>query len=248
MRIIESKIMNQLVDWMHQAGNVVVFTGSGMSTESGMPDFRSQEGIWKKYDPYKLATPEAIEKNYTDFHNFYKNRIEVLSKCEPNHGHRILAKWERDGYIHTIVTQNVDGFHQVAGNQQVYSLHGDMMTCRCNQCGRGVSTQAFLEKVGCIHCKSDQLRPNIVLFGEALSRERLIRAEEAIMNADLLLVIGTSLLVSPANHLPTITKGRTVYINHEYDNVHVRFDLIIEGEVGDILKQVDEGLNCVKAT
>ena len=118
----------KIEEW--KSSKIVVFTGAGMSTESGLPDFRSGEGLWKKFDPMKLATVEALEKNYDEFHAFYSLRLEQAIGTRPNRGHEFLAKWEEAGWIQSIITQNVDGFHQGAGSKNVIELHGRLGAIR----------------------------------------------------------------------------------------------------------------------
>lgn len=112
--------------YLMESNYTVVFTGAGMSTESGLPDFRSAEGLWKNKDPRKLASTEALKHNRYEFIEFYQHRVENLQKYGPNVGHEILAKWEREGKVQAIITQNVDGFHQAAGNEHVAELHGPL--------------------------------------------------------------------------------------------------------------------------
>jgi len=230
--------MDKLVSWMKESRKTVILTGAGMSTESGIPDFRSEEGLWKKVNPMMVARPETIEENYDLFHSFYKKRIENLKSKQPHKGYDVIAKWEKDQLVDTVVTQNVDDFHRLSGNQKVLCLHGSIRTHRCHDCKREAEEEAFLEKKPCKIC-GGRLRPNVVLFGESLSGESLTNATVAIKEADLVMVIGTSLQVYPVNQLPFLTSGRKVYINRE---VHMGrdFDLCIEGDAQKILLKLEE--------
>ncbi|GAJ98711.1 NAD-dependent deacylase [Geomicrobium sp. JCM 19055] len=197
-----------------QPTKIVVLTGAGMSTESGVPDFRSQRGLWSRYNPAKVASVDSLENHYELFSEFYRERMKALRTIEPHRGHRILAEWEEAGKLHAIATQNVDGLHQVAGNKNVLELHGSIRSTRCHQCERVQSEETFLRSTHCEHCQG-VLRPNVVLFGEMLPELVWDEAVKKIEEADVLLVIGTSLQVSPVNQLPYVAKGKTVYINDE---------------------------------
>ena len=159
--------IERLREWLLSSNNTVILTGAGMSTESGVPDFRSASGWWKQMDPRTVATTEALTDHYSLFHEFYKTRIENLEKVAPHEGHHILADWERRGLVSLIATQNVDGFHQLAGSQSVEELHGSIRSIRCHRCQRAAVMASFLNKASCAHC-GGKLRPNVVLFGESL--------------------------------------------------------------------------------
>ncbi|GIM48014.1 hypothetical protein DNHGIG_35630 [Collibacillus ludicampi] len=225
--------------WLRQSKFTVVLTGAGMSTESGIPDFRSKDGWWRQIDPQKVATVNALENHYDLFHQFYQFRIRGLEKCQPHRGHYILAEWEENGLIHSIATQNVDGFHQQAGSKQVYELHGSIRKIRCQNCELPADADAFLEGKGCNTC-GGKLRPDVVLFGEMLPQYTWNNALHAIQKADLVVVIGTSLQVYPVNQLPAISKGKTVLINAESTDQDQMFDLVVRGKAGEILQQVNE--------
>lgn len=228
-----------LANWMKNSRVTVVLTGAGMSTESGVPDFRSQSGWWRNIDPTTVATVEALEENYTLFHEFYSMRIRALEGLHLNVGHRILADLERMELVHTIATQNVDGFHQLAGSQNVSELHGSIRSCRCYDCGEGAVTEDFLQGQACIHC-GGPLRPNVVLFDEMLPQDAWQKAVEAIVDAELVIVIGSSLNVYPANQLPVMTKGKTVAINLEPTAMDDKFDLVIHAKAGEVLQGIVE--------
>lgn len=138
--------------WMKQSKYTVVLTGSGMSTESGIPDFRSAGGWWRNIDPAKVASSYALETQYELFRDFYIMRINTLANCKPHEGHRLLAEWEKRGLVHCLATQNVDQFHQESGSRNVYELHGNIRTVRCADCGRVAVLDDFLEKKPCAKC------------------------------------------------------------------------------------------------
>lgn len=231
---IEEQI-HVLADWMKASKATVVLTGAGMSTESGVPDFRSPSGWWRNIDPTTVATVEALEENYALFHDFYSMRIQALNGLYPNEGHRILAELEKKNLVHKIATQNVDGFHQLAGSQNVYELHGSIRSCRCEDCGKGAKNEELLQGHACSHC-GGRLRPNVVLFDEMLPQDAWQQAVDAIVDAELVIVIGSSLNVYPANQLPFMTKGKTVAINLEPTAMDDNFDLVIHGKAGEVLQ------------
>lgn len=236
-----SSQIDTLAKWLKESNKTVVLTGAGMSTESGIPDFRSSSGLWKQIDPRTVATVEALQHDYDLFHEFYTMRINHLASCEPHEGHKLLAQWEEQGLIHRIETQNVDGFHQVAGSKQVDELHGSIQSVRCQSCGTIAEMERFLNKESCLSC-GGKLRPNVVLFGESLPEISWRNALNNMKQADLVIVIGTSLEVYPVNQLPSMTKGKIVYINKELDSPFHSFDLVIEGKAKEILQRLNEYL------
>ena len=240
MFINKDNKLNTLKKWIENSNYTVIFTGAGMSTESGIPDFRSKDGLWKGIDPMRVACVDALITNYNLFYEFYKQRIENLEKSNPHKGYDILSNWERKGLISSVITQNVDGFHQRAGNKRVYPLHGSINTFRCSRCGQSASKDNFINKDSCIKC-GGTLRPDVVLFGEALPQDILNNAIKEIQKSELVIVIGTSLMVYPVNSLPSMSKGKKVYINKEI--YKQSFDLDLEGKAGEILEAVNQQLN-----
>jgi NAD-dependent deacetylase len=228
-----------LTKWVKESERTVILTGAGMSTESGIPDFRSREGWWKKIDPMTVSTLEALEHKYDLFHGFYSMRLNDLRNCMPHKGHTVLADLEKEGFLSAVITQNVDGFHQQSGNENVYELHGSMRKMVCHDCGVDSDENAFMNKKGCAEC-GGHLRPEIVLFGEMLPQKEWGRAIVEIEQSDLLIVIGSSLQVAPANDLPFLTEGRKIIINNEETLLHSKFDLQIEGKAGEVLEIIRE--------
>ncbi|MFJ7732836.1 SIR2 family NAD-dependent protein deacylase [Lysinibacillus sp. NPDC097231] len=229
--------IERLREWVQSSNNTVILTGAGMSTESGIPDFRSASGWWNNIDPRTVATTDALTQNYSLFYEFYKIRIENLEKAAPHEGHKILADWEKRGKVLLVATQNVDGFHQLAGSQKVEELHGSIRSIRCHRCQQAASMDNFLNKVSCSHC-GGKLRPNVVLFGEGLPQASWHKTMEAMKAAELVLVIGTSLEVYPVNQLPMMTRGKTVYINLDISQHATQFDITIEGKIKEVLQQL----------
>jgi NAD-dependent deacetylase len=230
-----------LVDWMNDSNSTVILTGAGMSTESGIPDFRSQSGWWQNIDPRTVASVDSLQHNYELFREFYQMRIEALANVEPHIGHHILADWEQRGLVTLIATQNVDQLHQKSGIKKIAELHGNILTIRCNSCGKPHSQEHFLEQAVCTYC-TGKLRPNVVLFGETLPEEAWNRAFSEIQNADLVIVIGTSLEVYPVNQLPTMAKGKLAYINLDVNRNNRDFDLVLQGSAGEVLTKINQKL------
>lgn len=229
--------LTKLKNWLKESKYTVVLTGAGMSTESGIPDFRSKDGLWRKLDPMKLASTKTLNEDYDTFYEFYKARSAKLTNVKPHAGYDILAKWEEDGLIDSIITQNIDDFHLMAGNKKVYRLHGSINEYSCNACGNLVDRQDFIDRKACSKCGGN-LRPNIVLFGEGLPEDDLYKSIEEVKKADLVIVIGTSLTVFPVAQLPDLTKGKKVYINKEIIGQN-NFDLNFEESAGELLKEID---------
>lgn len=233
--------VEKLASMISQSKYTVVLTGAGMSTESGIPDFRSKDGWWRKINPAEVASVDALVNNYELFREFYKHRFNALSGCRPNIGHKVLANWERRGLVHAIATQNIDGFHSEAGSKKVYELHGSINRIRCFSCGQEDEKESFINNGTCKAC-GGMLRPGVVLFGESLPAEAWENAYSEIGRSNLLLVIGTSLNVSPVNSLPFVARQRKVLINMESTEFDNRFDLTLKGKAGEILKETADKL------
>lgn len=227
-----------LANWIKNSNYTVILTGAGMSTESGIPDFRSKNGMWKGIDPMKVATKNSLINNYDLFHEFYSIRSSNLEDRKPHIGYEILAKWESDGLINSIITQNVDDFHLIAGNKNVIRLHGSLNEFRCDNCGVPHDKELFMYKVSCEKCGGN-LRPGVVLFGEGLTEEDLIDATKQIERAELVIIIGTSLMVYPVSQLPNLTNGKVVYINKDIEG-NQYFDMMFSEKAGEILSVLDD--------
>lgn len=233
--------LKQVAEWIRESNYTVVLTGAGMSTESGVPDFRSVGGWWRNINPQTVANINAFHDNYELFKDFYTMRLEKLRECKPHAGHEVLAKWEKNGYCHLVATQNVDGFHQAAGNTKVTELHGNIHKVRCESCASSYDESVFIAGEQCT-C-GGKLRPGVVLFGEFLPEDAWQQSLTAIENAQLVIVIGTSLQVSPVNQLPSLTRGKKVYINYEVDHFSNDFDCMIQGSAKDTLVALDRLLS-----
>ena len=221
----------------------VVFTGAGMSTESGLPDFRSNGGLWKQNRRFEeLASRDALETDYEEHVAFYRWRIEMLAGHEPNDGHRVVADWQRRGLVATVITQNVDGFHTRAGAQGVLELHGTLANVRCDRCGAERPAAEFLAAAGLACACGGKRRPGVVLFGEALPTDTLRAAWTAAERAPLFIVLGSSLAVAPANLLPEMAVGRgapLVIVNRDPTPLDGMATLVINAGIGETLRAVD---------
>lgn len=223
---------------IRNARRMAVITGAGMSVDSGVKDFRSRSGWWRDIDPRTVATVEALELRYDLFHEFYTERIRKLRLVVPHEGHLVLAEWEKRGMLASICTQNVDRLHQLAGSRNVRELHGTIREFRCHDCGAPHEEETFLGKARC-SC-GGRLRPDVVLFGENLPSDAWQTSLDAIREADVVLVIGTSLQVAPVNQLPFLTKGRRILINAEETGLEEQFDVFVKGRARDSLVAIEE--------
>jgi NAD-dependent deacetylase len=216
-----------LADLVRRRQPCVVLTGAGISTESGIPDFRSPTGIWASYDPMEYASIAAFRRDPVKVWEFYAKRFEVLTRAEPNEGHLALAELERRGLVRAVVTQNIDTLHERAGSRDVVEVHGSIRNAECLACGERVPLERVVELLAdapapaCPRC-GEILKPGVVMFGELLPGAEIDRAFELAESAALLLVVGSSLEVHPVAGLPEATlraggelailnRGRTPY-------------------------------------
>lgn len=239
--------MDNIVELIRSASYTLFFTGAGMSTESGLPDFRSKDrGLWSKFNPDELANVQALVHNFQEFTEFYQFRLREITKYKPHEGHLILGRWEQKGLINGIITQNVDGFHHDAGNRNVMELHGTFRKFFCNQCKREQDRERYINgEQYCEHCNGP-IRPGIVLFGEMLPEDVFYKAEIETSKADLFIVLGSSLTVSPANMFPMIAKEhgtKLVIVNHEPTPMDHYADYIVRDKsIREFLVEVDQRL------
>lgn len=221
-------------------GRTVIFSGAGMSTESGLKDFRSRDGLWSEFDPTQLASVETLESNYNAFRKFYISRLLVPESVKPNSAHELVSKWEKDGWITGVITQNVDRLHQRAGSVKVAELHGSLEPVRCHRCGRIYSKEEF---VGGGECRcGGKLRPGVVLFGEMLPTQPFEYADRWSGDCDAFIVLGSSLQVSPANYFPRQAKNsgaKLIIINREETPLDYMADLVAHESIGAYLEKVD---------
>lgn len=235
-----------LAKLLKESTYTVVYTGAGMSTESGLPDFRSAKtGLWEQKDPARVASTEALNKDVETFFEFYRQRVLGVKECQPHEGYDILAKWEKDGVIQSIITQNVDGFHAEAGSKNIMELHGTLQKVHCQSCGKEYDSTKYEENNFYCEC-GGKLRPSVILFGESLPQEPFMKASEESEKADLFIVLGSSLTVTPANQFPLIAKesgAKLVIVNLEPTHFDEHADVVIQDKkIGELLKEVDEVL------
>jgi len=217
----------------------VVLTGAGVSTESGIPDFRSAGGIWSRYDPMEYATIDAFRRHPAKVWDFYSKRLGILAEARPNAAHLALAELERRGLVEAIVTQNVDRLHQAAGSVQVIEVHGSIRTASCLACGRREPFERVVELLpvpGCATC-GEVLKPDVVMFGELLPEGAMERATELVLGAGLVLVVGTSLEVYPVAGLADLA-GRLAIVNMGQTPFDGQAELTIAAPAGETLAGV----------
>lgn len=232
--------LREIVD---KSNKIVFFGGAGVSTESGIPDFRSEDGLYRqKYDvpPETMLSSDYFYAHTADFYRFYRDKMLPLS-AQPNAAHQRLAQWERAGKLLAVVTQNIDGLHQAAGSRKVYELHGSVRRNHCRKCGAFYDLDYMLRTTGIPRCEKcgGIIKPDVVLYEEGLDQATLNGAVRAIGNADLLIVGGTSLTVYPAAGLIDYYDGdRLVLINRSVTPLDSRADLLIQGSIGEIFSQL----------
>jgi NAD-dependent deacetylase len=230
----------QLAQLVRENQPCVVLTGAGVSTESGIPDFRSADGIWAQYDPMEYATIDAFRRDPAKVWDFYSKRLGVLAEAQPNAAHLALAELERRGLVEAVITQNVDRLHQAAGSQEVVEVHGSIRTSSCLDCGHREEFERVVELLpvpACERCGA-VLKPDVVMFGELMPEAELDRAFELARRAALLLVVGSSLEVYPVAGLPeeALASGAKLAIVNKgstpYDR---RADLKLDAPAGETL-------------
>jgi NAD-dependent deacetylase len=228
----------------------VVLTGAGISTESGIPDFRSPTGIWATYDPMEYATIDAFRRDPVKVWEFYALRFELLTTARPNAGHLTLAELERRGLVEAVVTQNIDGLHERAGSRDVVEVHGSIRTASCLECGERVPLDRVVAALqespapACPRCGAI-LKPDVVMFGELLPVEAIDRAIELAQGAGILLVVGSSLEVHPVAGLPqeTLSAGGKLAIVNRGSTPFDRMATIrVDGGAGETLAALAEQL------
>ena len=224
----------------------VVLTGAGVSTESGIPDFRSPSGLWAQFDPLEFGSIEAFRRDPHKVWSFYKPRVSMLTGAEPNPAHLALAELEQHGLVQAVVTQNIDLLHERAGSREVVEVHGSIRTATCPGCGARHELEQVLELLAeadapaCTAC-GEIVKPDVVFFGELLPPEAIDRAYELARAAGLMLVVGSALEVYPIAGLPqeTLAAGGTLAIvNRGPTPYDARANLRIDGSAGEVLPAV----------
>lgn len=232
-----------LKQWVNESAHMVFFGGAGVSTESGIPDFRSVDGLYHQqydYPPETILSHTFYMRKPEEFYRFYRAKM-LAPDAKPNAAHRKLAQWEQEGKLSAVVTQNIDGLHQAAGSRKVYELHGSVRRNHCRKCGAFYDLDYMLRTTGIPRCEKcgGIIKPDVVLYEEGLDQATLNGAVRAIGNADLLIVGGTSLTVYPAAGLIDYYDGdRLVLINRSVTPLDSRADLLIQGSIGEIFSQL----------
>ncbi|MFR1833263.1 MAG: NAD-dependent protein deacylase [Lachnospiraceae bacterium] len=230
----------QLKQWITDSENIVFFGGAGVSTESGIPDFRSQDGLYNqqyKYPPETIISHSFYKKNPEEFYRFYKNKM-LFPDAKPNDAHLALAKLEEEGKLKAVITQNIDGLHQAAGSKEVLELHGSVHRNYCERCGEFYSLEEILKSVGVPECTcGGRIKPDVVLYEEGLDMDTIRKSAQYISQADVLIVGGTSLTVYPAAGLVDYYQGKKlVLINKSITPMDQKADLVITGKIGEVLR------------
>lgn len=236
------KKIDELQRIIDESNNIVFFGGAGVSTESGIKDFRSKDGLYNlnyKYPPELILSSNFFYNNTEEFYKFYKDKLNCLNS-EPNIIHNYLAKLEHKGKLKGIITQNIDGLHTKAGNKKVYELHGTIYNNHCIKCGKYYDAKYVFNSIGIPKCKCGGIiKPDVTLYGEMLDESILNMSIHLISTCDTLIVAGTSLLVEPASSLIKLFKGKNLVIlnrsNTKYCDIA---SLVINDSLGNIFKQL----------
>jgi NAD-dependent deacetylase len=240
-----------VADWIAQSQRLVIFVGAGLSTESGVPDFRSPGGVWDRYDPedFDFGNFLANERSREMYWRMATEMYEAMRDAEPNDGHRAIAELERMGKLDCLITQNIDGLHRKAGNSdaRVLELHGTAMHVTCLDCGRRFDRDEIQERIAngekaprCAFC-GGLLKPSTISFGQSMPEKETSEAYARSASADLFIVIGSSLTVHPAASMPVIAKrngAKLVIVNRDATSTDSLADLVIRGEAGPTMAAI----------
>ncbi len=233
----------QLAKWIDESNYIVFFGGAGVSTESGIPDFRSVDGLYNqqyKYPPETMLSHSFFMREPEEFFRFYENKV-LAPDAEPNNAHKALASLEAKGKLKAVITQNIDGLHQKAGSKEVLELHGSVLRNYCMQCGESYDLDSVIDKIRtekipyCDKCKKI-IKPDVVLYEEGLDNSIMSRSIQHLQNADMLIIGGTSLVVYPAAGLIDYYHGnKLVLINRDKTARDSVADLVIHDSIGEVL-------------
>ena len=251
MAHLDQKI-EQAAKLINQAEAIVAITGAGISTPSGIPDFRSPDsGLWENADPLHVASIFAFRRNPKHFYNWIRPHSPLFLTAEPNPAHYALASLERDGKLKAVITQNIDDLHYKAGSKKVYELHGHLREVTCIQCYETINSAEIFNKfvqdgeIPRHHC-GGVLKPNVILFGEQLPMREFVAAQMAVKEADLVVVAGSSLEVAPASDLPMLAfenGAGLIVINQQDTYIDSQADVVIQANLADVLPRI---VNLVK--
>lgn len=227
--------------WVEESGSIVFFGGAGVSTESGIPDFRGTGGLYHQqyaYPPETILSHTFFERNPEEFFRFYRDKMLFLD-AQPNAAHRKLAEWEAAGKLQAVITQNIDGLHQKAGSRRVLELHGSVLQNHCQTCGTFYGVEAITDSTGVPRCRCGGIiKPDVVLYEEGLDEEVLMAAVSAIRHAEVLIIGGTSLTVYPAAGLVRYYRGNKLVVINKTELPGTEADLTICGPIGQVMAQL----------
>ena len=235
--------MNEtLAKWVQESKRIVFFGGAGVSTESGIPDFRSVDGLYNQqydYPPETILSHTFFVRRPEEFFRFYRNKM-IFPDAQPNAAHKKLAQWEAEGRLSAVVTQNIDGLHQKAGSKTVYELHGSVLRNYCTRCGKFYDMAHILHTEGVPRCEcGGTIKPDVVLYEESLDDETVAGACRAIEQADMLIIGGTSLSVYPAAGFIDLYRGnRLVLVNMSATPRDARANLIVRDPIGQAFSEL----------
>ncbi|WP_248405937.1 NAD-dependent protein deacylase [Butyrivibrio fibrisolvens] len=238
-----SEAIERLKELIETTDNIVFFGGAGVSTESGIPDFRSQDGLYNqkyKYPPEQIVSHTFLTRKPQEFFEFYKDRM-IYQDAKPNKAHLKLAQWEKEGKLKAVITQNIDGLHQAAGSKNVLELHGSTLRNYCLKCGKRYDIDYVINSKETIpYCEcGGMVRPDVVLYEEGLDMDVIESAVSYIKNADVLIIGGTSLAVYPAAGLIDYYTGdKLVVVNKSATPRDSQADLVVQGSIGEIFDQL----------
>ncbi len=235
--------IRKLNEWIRESDNIVFFGGAGVSTESGIPDFRSVDGLYHqkwKYPPEQILSHSFFEWNPEEYYRFHREKL-VIDGVQPNRAHKKLAELEEAGKLKAVVTQNIDGLHQAAGSKKVLELHGSILRAYCSRCRKPYPADAMNHGEGVPHCScGGVIRPDIVLYEEPLDQSIMEEAVRYIRNAEVLIIGGTSLNVYPAAGLINYYRGKKlVLVNLSETPADSYADLVIHEKIGEVFSQIE---------
>ncbi len=242
MDCFEESSVKKLQKMIDESRSIVFFGGAGVSTESGIPDFRSPQGLYRQkypYPPEEMLSHSMFLQNPEGFYEFYREKMLYLD-AKPNAAHRKLAQMEQAGKLSAVITQNIDGLHQAAGSRNVYELHGSVLRNFCMRCGKFYPVDAIVNSQGVPRCSCGGIiKPDVVLYEEGLDENVLQGAVKALRKADLLIVGGTSLVVYPASGLVEYFQGKyLVVINKSATHLDARADLSLTANIGQVMDAI----------
>ena len=234
--------IEKLREMIVKSRNIVFFGGAGVSTESGIPDFRSVDGLYSqkyKYPPEEILSHDFFMQRTEDFYKFYFDKM-IFPDAKPNAAHFKLAEMEQKGYLKCVITQNIDGLHYMAGSKNVCEFHGTVHKNHCLKCGKEYNLSEMLQKSGGVpRCDCGGIiKPDVVLYGESIPQEAFEKSIEAVENCDLLIIGGTSLKVQPAASLVTLTSARKIVINKDRQETETFAELSINEPIGEVFSKI----------